>query len=361
MSRRALVLHAIKESRKRDTKRRNAMSQPSSEPIRDVAHIGHFELFTPKLSQSLFYFQELLGMTVVHNERQSYYLRGYGDYAVSTLKLTESDQPGVGRIAWRMVSPQALDRRAKAIEQTGLAVGWNNGEFGRGRSFQFHDPDGHPMELYFEEDKYTAPASQKSTLRNQPMKYPGHGVGVRRSDHVALTCRDVAVNRRFMEDGLGLQLREQIRFENGAKEIGSWLSSTAMHHEIAYVADAADCSGRLHHFSLWVDNRDDVLRAADIFRENDITIETGPSRHNNSQAFYLYSFEPGGNRVEIYTSGFMVFAPDFDPIIWNEENREGGVYWGAKLPDSFRTYATPPQAPKTAQPAEQDLPTIDPY
>ena len=109
------------------------MSQPSSEPIRDVAHIGHFELFTPELSQSLFYFQELLGMTVVHNEGPSYYLRGYGDYAVSTLKLTESEQPGVGRIAWRMVSPQALVRRAKAIEQTGLAVGWSNGEFGRGR------------------------------------------------------------------------------------------------------------------------------------------------------------------------------------------------------------------------------------
>jgi catechol 2,3-dioxygenase len=164
-----------------------------------------------------------------------------------------------------------------------------------------------------------------------------------------------------MENELGLQLREQIRFDDGTREIGSWLSSTPVHHEIAYVADAAGKSGRLHHFSLWVDNRDDVLRAADIFRENDIFIETGPSRHNNSQAFYLYSYEPGGNRIEVYTSGFLVFAPDFKPVIWNEENREGGVYWGARLPDSFMTYATPPVVAEAHNQDELSVPTIDPH
>jgi catechol 2,3-dioxygenase len=337
------------------------MSPTPSEPIRDVAHFGHIELFTPKPAESLFYFQELLGMAVVHQEAQSYFLRGYGDYAASTLKLTEAKEAGVGRIAWRAVSPEALERRAQAIGKTGLGIGWSNGDFGRGRTYRFHDPDGHPMEIYYEEEKYVAPASRHSALRNQPMKYPGHGVGVRRSDHVALTCHDVAANRRFMQEAMGLQLREQIRFDNGATEIGSWLSSTPMHHEIAYVADAAGQSGRLHHFSLWVDNRDDVLRAADIFRENDVFIETGPSKHNNSQAFYLYSYEPGGNRIEVYTSGFMVFAPDFDPIIWDEDNREGGVYWGAKLPESFSTYATPQVQAENGNAARRELPTIDPY
>ena len=64
-------------------------------------------------------------------------------------------------------------------------------------------------------------------------------------------------------------------------------------------------------------------------------------KHNNSQAFYLYSYEPGGNRIEIYTSGFFVNAPDFEPVVWNEETRGPGVYWGAALPDSFLNYATP--------------------
>lgn len=92
------------------------MSKVQDDPIRDVAHLGHFELLTPKPSESLGYFQDLLGMVVVHKEKQSVFLRGYGDYARSTLKLTEAKTPGVGAIAWRAVSPQALERRAEAIE-----------------------------------------------------------------------------------------------------------------------------------------------------------------------------------------------------------------------------------------------------
>lgn len=313
----------------------------SKEPIRDIAHIGHFELLTPKPEESLWYFVDLLGMEKVHTEGKSHYLRGFGDYAVSTLKLTEAKTAGVGRICWRAVSPQALERRAKAIEEAGLGAGWSNGDYGRGRSYRFHDPDGHEMEIYYDEEPYKAPENLRSTLRNQPMKYPGRGIGVRRSDHLALLCKDVPTNREFMQNIIGANLREQIRLEGGTIEAGSWMSTTAVHHEVAYIKDSKGVSGRLHHFAMWVDNREDVLRAADIFRENGIFIEAGPSKHNNSQAFYLYSYEPGGNRVEVYNSGFLVFAPDFEPVIWDEATRDGGVYWGEKLPESFRTYATP--------------------
>ncbi len=326
------------------------------EPIRDIAHFGHIELKTPKPDESLFYFRDLLGMEVVHEEGESAYLRGWGDYAVWTLKLTAASEAGVARIAWRAFSDEALKRRVAAIEKAGLGIGWTNGDHGRGPAFQFNDPDGHLMEIYYEEQKYEAPEGLRSALRNQPMRYTGRGVGVRRSDHVALLAKDVPPNRAFMEQVMGLQLREQIRLQNNTVEMGSWLSSTAVHHEVAYVRDGAGAHGRLHHFSLWVDNREDVLRAADIFRENGIFIEAGPSKHNNSQAFYLYSYEPGGNRIEVYNSGFFVFAPDFEPIIWNEENRDGGVYWGAKLPESFATYATPVIDTQV----DKSQPTIDP-
>ena len=313
----------------------------TEEPIRDIAHLGHVELLTPKPNESLWYFTDILGMEVVHKEGQSAYLRAYGDYAATTLKLTESDAAGVGHIAWRAVSPQALERRAEAIEATGLGVGWMNGDFGHGKCYRFHDPDGHAMEVYYDEERYVPPEHLRSTLLNLPMKYPKNGVGVRKTDHLAVLCKDVAKNREFADRTLGLKLREQVVYENGAAEIGSWMSAGAVHHEIAYVVDVKNASGRLHHFSLWVDDKAEVLRAADILREHDIFIEAGPSKHNNSQAFYLYSYEPGGNRIEIYTSGFFVNAPDFEPIVWNEETRGPGVYWGAALPDSFLNYATP--------------------
>ncbi len=311
------------------------------EPLRDVAHLGHVELLTPKPAESEHFFCDILGMAKVHGEGQSVYLRGYGDYAATTLKLTESGSPGLGHVAWRTVSPEALERRAEAIEATALGLGWSNGDFGHGKCYRFRDPDGHDMEVYYDEQKYQAPEGLRSALRNQPMRTPNHGVGVRSSDHLAILCKDVGANREFAQNTLGLQLREQVVYDNGATEIGAWMSSSATHHEVAYVTDVKGLHGRLHHFSLWVDSREDVLRAADLYMENGITIEAGPSRHNNSQGFYLYAIEPGGNRIEVYTSGFFVFAPDFEPVVWDEESRGGGVYWGQALPDSFLNYATP--------------------
>lgn len=330
----------------------------SAEPLHDIAHLGSLELLTPKPNRSLWYFRDVLGMTVVHAAGDSVYLRGYGDYAASTLKLTASRAPGIGCVAWRAMSPAALERRAAAIEAAGLGIGWSNGDFGRGRGYRFRDPDGHLMELYYEEQKYRAPAELRSALKNQPQKYDGRGVGVRRTDHLALLASDVAGNRRFATELLGFQLREQVVFDQGRTELGAWMSPTAVHHQLAYVRDIKGGHGRLHHVSLWVDNRDDVLRAADILNENGIFIEAGPAKHNNSQRFYLYSYEPGGNRVEIYSGSYLVMAPDWEPVTWDEQERGTGVYWGGALPDSFIEYATPDIATGEVRPEPPRLPVF---
>lgn len=331
----------------------------AKEPILDIAHFGRMELLTPKLDRSLWYFKDVLGMEVVATEGRSIYMRAYGDYATSTFKLTEAAAPGVGCVSWRAVSPQALERRVKAIEAAGLGIGWQDGDFGRGRFYRFRDPEGHLMDLYFEEQKYEAPDHLRSTLKNLPQKYTGRGIGVRRIDHLALMAKDVAKNREFAQNLLGFKLREQVVFNNGQTEIGSWMSVGPVHHEMAYVLDIKGGNARMHHFSFWIDNREDVLRAADILKENDIFIEAGPSKHNNSQAFYLYSYEPGGNRIEIYSGSYLIFAPDFEPVRWNEEERGTGVYWGAPLPASFIEYGTP-DIPTPAPAGSEKTPVFDP-
>jgi catechol 2,3-dioxygenase len=332
------------------------------EPLHDIAHLGSVELLTPALDRSLWYFTNILGMEVVHAAGGSAHLRGYGDYAASTVKLTAARQAGVGCIAWRATSPQALARRAAELGATGLGLGWGDGDFGRGPTYRFRDPDGHLMAIYYEEQKYRAPDHLRSTLRNLPMKYTGRGVNVRRIDHLALFAKDVAANRTFAQKLLGFRLREQVIFGSGKVEVGSWLSPSPVHHQVAYVKDPRGGSGRLHHFSLWVDNREDVLRAADILAEHGVFIEAGPSKHNNSQGFYLYAYEPGGNRIEIYTGSYLVFAPDWDVVTWNEEERGTGVYWGGALPASFIEYGTPDlPAAANALPPRERLPVFDPY
>ena len=85
------------------------------EPCHDIAHLGNVELFTPEPERSLWYFRDILGMTVVHSAGPSVHLRAWGDHAAATLKLTEARLPGVGCVAWRAMSPVALERRAAEI------------------------------------------------------------------------------------------------------------------------------------------------------------------------------------------------------------------------------------------------------
>ena len=94
---------------------------------RDIATIGSIEVFSPRPDRSLWYFKDMLGMEPVHTESDPVYLRGYGAYAVSTLMLTAAKQAGVGTTAWRAVSPQALDRRVKALEAAGLGGATTSG------------------------------------------------------------------------------------------------------------------------------------------------------------------------------------------------------------------------------------------
>jgi catechol 2,3-dioxygenase len=87
---------------------------------RDVAHIGHAELLTPAPEASLEYFTTLLGLTVVAAAGGSWYLRGYGDYEPYCLKLTASASPGLGHLAVRAWSPEALARRVDWLKAAGI-------------------------------------------------------------------------------------------------------------------------------------------------------------------------------------------------------------------------------------------------
>lgn len=311
------------------------------EPIHDIAQLGHFEIYTPKPEESLWFFKEILGMEEIERQGQSVYLRAWGDYDHTTLKLTEAKEAGLGHVGWRTWSPQALDRRVQALEATGLGRGWIEGDIGHGRAYQFKDPDGHEMEVYYDVQKYVAPSHLHPYLINQPQKFTGRGACVRRIDHVNLMCNDVKRNREFMEDALGFHLRELLQPEEGGIEEGAWLSVTPLVHDIAYTRDFTSTHGRLHHIAYWLDSREEVLRTADIVMDNGIFLEAGPAKHNITQAFYLYMYEPGGNRVEIYSSGYLIFTPDWQPITWRKTHRGRGVYWGGTLPESFKTYGTP--------------------
>jgi catechol 2,3-dioxygenase len=310
----------------------------------DVAHIGHVELLTPRPEESLRFFEDVLGMTPEARDGQSVYLRGWGDYERYSLKLSESPRAGLGHLALRAWSPEALERRVEAIEATGLGGGWTEGDLGHGPAYRFTDPDGHVMELYFETEKYDPPEELRPALKNQPQRYVGRGAAIKRLDHVNVLAQDVLPNRLFAEEALGYRLYERIELDDGS-EAGAWLSLTIAAHELIYVADALGMRGRLHHLAFWVDTREEVLRAADLFLDNGVPIEAAPSKHAVAAGFFLYGFEPGGNRIEVTTGGYFVYDPDPEPTVWTEAERARGQAWGVQTVESFHTYGTPSPEP----------------
>src|SRR5688572_20885407 len=90
----------------------------------DVAHLGNVELLTPTFDKSLWFFRDLLAMRIVAQEGDSVYLRTWDEYELYTIKLTASDDAGVGRTSFRASSQEALERRVAAIDELGLGIGW---------------------------------------------------------------------------------------------------------------------------------------------------------------------------------------------------------------------------------------------
>lgn len=314
----------------------------AEEPCFDVAHLGHIELLTNRPQESRDFFVNVYGMTESGREGRSVYLRGWDDYEFHTLKLTESDTTGMAHVGYRTSSQAALQRRVGAIEAMGCGLGWTEGDLGHGRSYQFRSPDGHIFEVYYDTRKYEAPDAERPALKNVAQRYHGRGAAVRRIDHFNLLATDVSQMRDFMIGALGSRVTEQIQLDNG-RIGGCWFTVNNKSYDMAVTEDHSGAHGRFHHITYAVDQRDDVLRAADIFLENGVFIETGPHKHAIQGTFFLYVYEPAGNRVEVANAGArLILQPDWEPITWTETERKKGQAWGLKTIASFHTHGTPP-------------------
>lgn len=310
------------------------------EIIFDIAYLGHVEMFTPKLEESKNFFVDILGMEIVKKTQSSFFLRGWSDYEQYSLKLTYSDEAGIGHTALRAMSRQGLEKRVKAIQQSGHGIGWIDGDFGHGPAYQFYGSDGHLMELYYEFEKYIPPEHLRPLLKNQPQKYTARGVAVGGLDHVNYLSSNVEEDGAFMEEVLGLRLTEEICLDNGYHP-GMWYRINTKSYDLVYTHDELGAKGRLHHLAFRVETNHDIWRAADIFNDFGVYIEFAPSKHAINQTYFVYCYEPGGNRIEICSGGYSVFAPDWEPITWSEQERKRGQAWGNHTVSSFHTYGTP--------------------
>jgi catechol 2,3-dioxygenase len=311
-------------------------------PKHKIAQLAHVELLSPKAEETLSFFVDLLGMQVSHTEGKSVYLRAYQDTYTHSIVVTESEKNGMGHAAFRTESADALEELAQTLEQQGRGTGWTDSSYGQGKTYAFTTPDGHAIEAFWDVERYKPTDEERSQITCAVQKRPLRGVPVRRIDHLNLLAADVVSTRKFFEDPLDMKVNERIELPDGT-EMAAWLSFSPFPHEVAIMGDKTGTPGRLHHVAMWYGNDTHLNDCAEALREEEIYIEAGPSKHGITQSPFMYVYEPGGNRIELFgAAGYHILEPDWETRTWTPENLAiGGSMYGLELPPEYFAYGTP--------------------
>jgi catechol 2,3-dioxygenase len=315
-----------------------------------LSQLAHVEVITPKPEESLRFYRDVLGLEVSGRAKQSVYLRGWGEFFHHSLQLTEGRYPAVAHSGWRTEGPDELHEAVARIERSGAGIGWREADIGHGPAYRYRSPGGHVHEVFWEVERYQPPAELRSLYPNRPQRYVPRGAAARRIDHVTFNTDDPLRDAYWFRDVLGYRYTESIKLDHAPVVLGAFVSTTPMSHDLGLIRDALDRSGKLsgvpgrtNHIAFWLDQREDVLRACEVYRENGIEVEFGPGRHGVGENFFVYAREPGGMRIELFSNGYMQFAPDVYPFEWRVSQGALNFWSPTQLaPEPFLFDAFPP-------------------
>jgi catechol 2,3-dioxygenase len=322
-----------------------------------IAQLAHVEVITPKPEQSASFFKDILGLEESGRAGRSVYFGGWGEFFHHSLQLTEGSAPAIAHTAWRTEGPRELEACVESLDAAGCGMGWQEPTVGHGPAYRFRAPGGQIHEVFWESERYAAPPELAPRVPNRPQHYITRGSGARRIDHVTFNTDDPFRDAKGFQETLGFRLMEYANLDHADVVVTAFVSSTPMSHDLGLVLDAVNrpgklsgMKGRANHVAFWVDSREDVLRTADLYVEAGLSIEYGPGKHGVGENLFLYVREPGGMRVELFSGGYMLYAPDIFPFEWKVSQGSLNV-WNPNhmIPDGYLFEAFPPLAPDVAK------------
>lgn len=293
-----------------------------------IATLGHVELRCTDLEESRDHFYNVLGFEESFREDGKIYMRAWGDWSAYTLVLTEAEEEGVGHVAFQTETEEDLEEYASKIQDSGYSIEWQEEEAEpkHGKSIRFTGPANFEFELFHSIERVDVPEEKKTPLKNQPQKRVDRGAGVRRIDHVNIFEPNLEEVTEWFVDILDFKLREEVVDEDG-DQITAWLSVSPLVHEIAFIKSPEPT---LYHLAYYFNSRDELWRAADILKDNQVEMAGGPGKHGASQATYLYHREPSGNVIELFAGGYLIFDPNWETITWTPEEKQVSYTWWGK-------------------------------
>jgi catechol 2,3-dioxygenase len=314
-----------------------------------ISQLAHLEVITPKPEESLVFYRDVLGLEESGRDERSVYLRGWGEYFFHSLQITEGLHPALGHTGWRAEGAEELEVAVSRLGAAGVGIGWQEPSTGHGRAFQFRGPSGHLQEIFWEVELYEPPEALKPVVAIRPQRVSPRGASARRVDHVTFNSFDPYGDAEWYRDTLGFRFMEySVMDDEPTRVVGAFITSTVTSHDLGMILDFSGVQagprieGRCNHVAFWVDSREDVMRAADIYVDAGLEIEYGPARHGVGENLFLYVREPGGMRVELFSGGYMNQMPDWKPV--RHMGSRAVSWWNPTIrpPEHFLVDAFPP-------------------
>lgn len=251
---------------------------------------GYVALSVTDLARSKHFYQDLVGLKLEQQTPEALYFRCSADH--HNLVLYEAAQPGLRRIGFELESSKDWLAAQARIAQLGWPVRTvppdELATLHVSQAFRFRLPHcGVELEYYVGMAQCASPFLP--TLAK--IQRLGHIVIAVKEPEKVLACLTEQLNFR-VSDFFGDQVTFLRCFPN------------PFHHSLG-VARADD--NRLHHVNFMVSDVDDVGKAMNRMRKNQVEIVYGPGRHDISNSIFLYYLDPDRMTVE-YSFGMEEFA-----------------------------------------------------
>jgi 2,3-dihydroxybiphenyl 1,2-dioxygenase len=260
----------------------------------------------------------VLGLQVLPGDNDATFYMRMDDNHHRFVVQTGADDD-LSYIGWQVSDAPALEEIAARLEGDGIAVTHGTPEEAHQRRvldfIKVADPGGVPNEIC-----YGPLVSLPYFMPSRPIA--GFRTGSLGMGHLVVYQRDLEQSIHFYRDLLGLRVTDHVHMQiPGGYRPMVFLHANARHHSIAFSA-TPPLPKRIHHFMVEYESIDDVGRANDMCKREEIPIAASFGRHPVDQMFSFFVGTPSGFNIECGWGGQLV-----DDESWQVRHFTGGG-WG---------------------------------
>ncbi|MSQ71953.1 MAG: 2,3-dihydroxy-p-cumate-3,4-dioxygenase [Betaproteobacteria bacterium] len=256
--------------------------------------LGYVHLNVSNVARSVAFYQSVVGLALVeHQANGSAVFQAGGDH--HSVILSRADKPGLKRIGWRLESERDVGLAHDYLDALGLKpIEVDAGEcasLGQGRTIRIREPNTAVEFEYF------------GTVTRRTPEFKPTLTKIVRIGHVVLRVGNFTESVETLTTKLGFRTSDIVR----DRAVFLRCHPNPLHHSLAVIRNTV--SG-LHHVNFMVTDVDDIGKAVNRLKANDVPIVFGPGRHPPSDSIFLYFLDP--DRMTMEFSFGMECFPEFD-------------------------------------------------